>query len=91
MKIMGILLVFGMLFSYLPIFPMDYCEEQNHEGNMKLDCGYAFHCPFLSTISLSGSIILPYVGRAFLSLPLPMIDELAHTIFHPPENGLSKF
>jgi hypothetical protein len=88
MKIIGILLIIGILFSYVPVFPMDDCQEEDNGGNMKLGCGYAFHCPFLSNIGLSGSIVLPYVGRASLSLPLPVIDELAHPIFHPPKSGL---
>jgi len=77
----------GTLFSYVPVFPMGDCQEEVHEGSRKLECGYAFHCPFLSNTGLSGSIILPYVGQASLSLLLPVIDELARPIFHPPKGG----
>jgi hypothetical protein len=43
MKIIGILLIIGILFSYVPILPMDDSQESNHAGNMKLDCG--LHLP----------------------------------------------
>jgi len=88
MRTIGILLVIGILFSYVPVFPIGDCQEEEHEGGRKLDCGYPFHCPFLSDIGLSGSVVLPYIGRASLSLPLFVIDELVHPIFHPPKNGL---
>ncbi len=85
MKIVGIVIILGILFSYVPIFPMDDCQEEAPMGNMKLDCGYIFHCPFLSNIGLSKSMTLPLIGRAVLSSSLPVIDELTHPIFHPPE------
>jgi len=85
MKITGILLIIGILFSYAPVFSMDDCQEDAHMGNMKLGCGYIFHCPFLSNIGLPESIILPYFGRAVLRPPFLVIDDFAHPIFHPPE------
>lgn len=88
MKIIGILLIMGILFSYVPIFPKDNCQEANHARNMKLDCGSIFHCPFLSDIGLLESITLPLIGRAVLSSSLPVLEELTHPIFHPPKSGL---
>ncbi len=85
MKIIGILLIMGILFSYVPIFPMDNCEQKDHAGNMKSDCGSLFHCPFLSNLNLSKSFTLPYFGRIVLISSLPVIDELTHPIFHPPK------
>jgi hypothetical protein len=91
MKIVGILLIIGILFSYVPILPMDDCQESNHAGNMKLDCGYIFHCPFLSNIGLPESMTLPYFGRAVLNAPLLAIEELTHPIFHPPKKWIAHF
>ena len=91
MKIVGILLIIGILFSYVPILPMDDCQESNHAGNMKLDCGYIFHCPFLSNIGLPESMTLPYFGRAVLNAPLLVIEELTHPLFHPPKKWMVHF
>ncbi len=91
MKIIGILLIMGILFSYVPIFSTDDCQQEDHAGNMKLDCGYIFHCPFLSNTNLSESMTLPYFGQAVLISSLPVIDELTHPIFHPPEKWIAHF
>jgi hypothetical protein len=85
MKILRILVILGILFSYIPMFPMDDCQEENHAGNMNVGCGYSFHCPFLSNVSLSESITLPYLGQVLLISTLPAIDELPDPIFHPPK------
>ena len=89
MKVVGILLITGILFSYVPMFSMNDCQQEDHAGNMKLDCGYIFHCPFLSVANLSGSVPLPYFGRVVSISSFPVIEELAHPIFHPPEKRLS--
>jgi hypothetical protein len=91
MKIIGILLIIGILFSYVPILPIDNCPEGGHMGNMKLDCGYIFHCPFLSNVGLPESITLPYFGRAVLNSSLLVIDELTHPIFRPPKKWIAHF
>ena len=91
MKIIGILLIIGILFSYVPTFSTDDCQQEDHAGNMKLDCGYIFHCPFLSNMNLSESMTLPYFGRSVLTSSLPVIDELTHPIFHPPEKWIAHF
>ena len=88
MKIIGIFIIIAILFSYAPAIPMDKCSEGDHGGNTKLDCGYIFHCPFLSNINLSESITLPYFGRAVLISSFLVIEELTHPIFHPPEKWM---
>ena len=91
MKIIGVLLIIGILFSYIPIFPMDGCQQGDHAGNMKLDCGYIFHCPFLSNTNVSESISLPYLGRAVSISSSLVIEDLTHPIFHPPEKRIFRF
>jgi hypothetical protein len=85
MKIIGIVLIIGIVFSYVPILPMGGCQETNHAGNMKLDCGYIFHCPLLSSIGPHESMTLPYFGRAVFILPLPTVYEFTRPIYHPPK------
>jgi hypothetical protein len=85
MKIIGVLLTIGILFSYVPIFATDDCQQKDHAGNMKLDCGNIFHCPFLSNMNLSESMPLPYFGQTVLISSLLVIDELPDFIFHPPK------
>ena len=91
MKITGIFLVIGILFSYIPMFPMDDCQREDRSGNANLDCGYIFHCPFLSDISPSGSFTLPYFGQVVLISSLPVPDELTHSLFRPPEKRIPHF
>jgi hypothetical protein len=85
MKIIGCLLVIGILFSYVPVFSMDECPEGNHLGNMRMDCGVPFHCPMIVDIIISETSNLPLNGL-FISIRTYLyVDELAHPIFHPPE------
>ena len=88
MKIVGILLVIGILSSYIPMIPMDDCPAGGHMGNMKLDCGYIFHCPLISDGNLQEPLPLPLTGRLVLPPVLPKVDELTNLIFHPPENRI---
>ena len=85
MKIIGFLLIIEILFSYVPVFPMDECPEGKHMGNMKMDCGYNFHCPLISNIIMPEPLSLPLSGRVVLIPSLLKIDELASLIFRPPE------
>lgn len=86
MKAIGIVIILGILFSYLPAFPMDDCQETAHAGTMQLHCGYVFHCPFLSNPGFLGPVKLPYLGR-IESSSLPMrVDEFVMPVYHPPEN-----
>lgn len=88
MKIVGVLLIIGILFSYVPVIPMDDCPEGNHMGNMKMDCGNVFHCPLILNGSLQEPFPLPLSGWLILPPILPKVDELAHLIFHPPKNQI---
>jgi hypothetical protein len=85
MKIIGFLLIIGILFSYVPVFPMDECPEGKHMGNMKMDCGYNFHCPLIINIIMPEPSALPLSGRVVLTPSLLKVDELTSFIFRPPE------
>jgi hypothetical protein len=85
MRVIGTLLIIGILFSYIPVFPMDECPEGNHMGNMKTDCGYLFHCPMVVNIIISGAPGLPLNGRLGSTKPFQVVKELTQSIFHPPE------
>ena len=90
MKIIGFLLIIGILISYVPMIPMDECPEGNHMGNMKMDCGNNFHCPLIFNIIIQEPLPLPLSGRVVLTPPLLKIDELAYLIFRPPRHGFQK-
>jgi len=90
MKIVGVLLIIGILFSYVPVIPMDDCPEENHarNTNTKMDCGSIFHCPLILNGSLQEPFPLPLSGWLILPPILPKVDELTHLIFHPPKNQI---
>lgn len=67
---------------------MDECPEVNHMSNMKMDCGYNFHCPLIFNITMPEPLPLPLNGRVILARPLPKINELTYLIFRPPEQGI---
>jgi len=85
MRLVGIFLIIGILFSYVPVFPMDECPEGNHMGNMKMDCGSLFHCPMIVDLNISEISGLPLNGRLVSTKPLLVVKELAHPVYHPPE------
>ena len=85
MRIVGIFLVIGILFSYIPVFPMDECLVGDHMGNMKMDCGYLFHCPMIVDLNISEPSGLPLNGRLVLTKPLLGVKESVHSVYHPPE------
>jgi len=85
MKIIGCLLVIGILLSYAPVFHMDECPEGDHSGNMKMDCGVPFHCPMIVDIVVSEISSLPFNGLLIPTRMLPLSDGLVNSIFHPPE------
>jgi hypothetical protein len=89
MRVIGSLLIIGILLSYVPIFPMDECPDGNHMGNvMKMDCGSIFHCPLISAVTVSDPFPLPLSGRVF-STPLSFkVDGLPRLIYHPPKHSL---
>jgi len=84
-KVVGVLLVIGIVFSYIPMISTDSCSGGNHMGK-KLECGYLFHCPLILDGSLQEPLPLPLSGRLVLPPVLPKIDELTNLIFHPPKN-----
>jgi hypothetical protein len=96
MKLIGILLIIGILFSYVPVMPMDDCPEGDHHtgdhqtgarrtGNMTMNCGNCFHCPILSNMSTPDPMPLPLSGRLVVLPFLLKIDEVPFLIFHPPK------
>jgi len=85
MKIIGCLLVVGMLLSYAPVFHMDECPEGNHFGNMKMDCGGPFHCPMVVGIVVSEISNLPLNGLLVPTRMPRLKDGSVSPIFHPPE------
>ena len=89
MKIIGCLLVIGILCSYVPVFSMDQCPEENHMGNVKMDCGYSFHCPMIVNKNILGTYSLPLNGRLVPAKPLLVVEELIRAIFHPPKDLIS--
>ncbi len=94
LKWIRILLIIVILFSYLPVMPIQACVEGDHEGNHKengkLDCGYIFHCPFVSNIRFSEPLIVLNMER-LLSLPTTMVfDDFRFPIFHPPEGKVKE-
>jgi len=85
--IIGWLLVIGILFSYVPVFPMDECPEGNHTGSMKMDCGSLFHCPMIVDRIFSESSALPLRG-CLVPIKLSLVvDEFPDPIFHPPKHN----
>jgi hypothetical protein len=85
MRIIGCLLVIGILFSYVPVFSMDGCPEGSHMGIMKMDCGSSFHCPMIVDKIVSETSSLPLNGCLVPTKLLLAVDEVAYLIFHPPK------
>ncbi len=89
--IIGWLLVIGILFSYVPVFPMNECPEGNHMGSTKMDCGSLFHCPMIVDKIFSESSALPLRG-CLVPIKLSLaIDEFPDPIFHPPKHFVLSF
>jgi hypothetical protein len=85
-RITGFFLVIGILFSYVPVFPMNQCPEGKHMGSMKMDCGSLFHCPMIVDKIFSESSALPLRG-CLVPIKLSLaVDEFPEPIFHPPEH-----
>jgi hypothetical protein len=91
MKIIGCLLVIGILLSYAPVFHMDQCPEENHLGDMKMDCGVPFHCPMIVDVVVSEISSLPFNGLLIPTKMLLLSDGLVNPIFHPPEYSSPNF
>src|SRR3989304_9075815 len=91
MKIIGCLLVIGILLSYAPVFPMDECPEGDRSGNAKTDCGVPFHCPMIMDIVVCEISSLPLNGLLIPTRMLPLMDGLVSPIFPPPEYSSRNF
>jgi hypothetical protein len=63
----------------------DECSVADHMGNMKMDCGYLFHCPMIVDLNISEASGLPLNGRLVSAKPLLVVKELVHSVYHPPE------
>jgi hypothetical protein len=92
MKIIAILLIVGILFSYVSMLPVDTrshnCSEKVRTDGMKLNGGFSYHCPLCPLIvnaTISEPVPLPLVGRLFSITSLPTVDGLTRLIFRPPE------
>ena len=88
-NLIGFVVIVTILFSYVPVFSMDQCPEGNHMGNVKIDCGYSFHCPMIVNKNFFGTYSLPLNSRLVLTKSLLVVDELIRVIFHPPKNLVS--
>ena len=87
-------MIIVILFSYLPVLPVQHCAEGNDEGDRdedgKLDCGYIFHCPFVSNIRFSEPMIILNMER-LLSIPTTRVfDDFRFPVFHPPEGKVKE-
>ncbi len=102
MKLIGIFLIIGIVFSYVPVIPMENCPEGNHHtgnhnagdhhtGNTTMNCGYSFHCPILFNINMLDPMPLPLTGRLILLPPSLKVDEVPYLIFHPPKAPVANF
>ncbi len=87
-SVIGFLVLITILFSYMPAFSfsIDGCPEGNHTGNVKMDCGYSFHCPMVINKDILGANSLPLSGRLVSGKPLLVVEELVRMIFHPPKD-----
>jgi hypothetical protein len=85
LKMVRILIVLAILFSYIPISRMHSCPDEGHMNNMKMNCGYIFHCPFISNIDFSELTTIPNIGRLVLITSLPFFEDLEYPVFRPPE------
>ena len=83
MRIIGCLLVIGILFSYVPVFSMDGCPEGNHMGDMKVDCGYILPLSNDFDVIVPETLVYP-VMAVWSCHTILEVDEVPHLIFHPP-------
>jgi len=84
MKIIGWLLVIGILLSYAPCFTwMDALRKITRE--YEDGCGVPFHCPMIVDIVVSEISRLPFNGLLIAPRILLPSDGLLNPVFHPPE------
>lgn len=85
MRIVGILIIIAILFSYIPAISMDGCPEEDHSGKKGMDCGYAFHCPVIYDTAMPQLSVLSINSWLRWMPTAGKIEELPRLIFHPPE------
>jgi hypothetical protein len=85
LKLVGIFIAIAILFSYAPVIPKHDCQEGDHMGNKKMDCGYSFHCPITVNMSPLKNLNLPFKGRLVSTPSLMRLEEFPYFIFHPPK------
>jgi hypothetical protein len=64
-------------------------DGKSHTGNMKMDCGSIFHCPFIFNANISAAFHLPLIGKLILIAFLPFSDGSPSPVYHPPKNIVS--
>ena len=97
-KWIRILIVIGILFSYVPVMPVEYfpegSHEKNHEGNDhkgshkeegKLNCRYIFHCAFTLNLSFSEPLVILHMEKLVSISPSITFGDFRFAIFRPPE------
>lgn len=90
MRIISGLIIFGILLSYVPVVAMEECPEMDHSGEINLDCGSPFHCPFIFNHGIPEKFVLPLQGRMVLANHLSDLKVIPRPIFHPPETQEGK-
>ncbi len=91
MRIIGCLLVIGILLSYAPVFHTDDCPEGDHSGHMKMNCGIPFHCPMTVDVLVSEISCLPLSGLLIPAMTQLSKDGLVVAIFRPPKYSSPNF
>ncbi len=90
LRIIGVFLIIAILFSYFPMLGMGSCSEEDHGGDMRMNCGYTFHCPVIHHSALPQLSTLSFYGWLRWTGNIGKFEELPKSIFHPPK-GYSKY
>src|SRR4030042_4206969 len=85
LKVVRIFIASVILFSYLPVIPVDDCPAQDHMDDVRMNCGYIFHCPFISSIGPLESVTILNIGWLVSIAPSLLIEDIEYPVFHPPE------
>jgi hypothetical protein len=99
-----VLIMIGILFSYLPVMPVEHCPEGSHEGNHHeanhqeespkeqgmLHCGQIFHCPFTFNLSFSEPLVILNTEKLESILSSITFGDFRFPIFHPPEGKVKE-
>ncbi len=90
LRVIGILIIIAIVFTYLPAFSMNECSGEDPSTDKRQECGYTFHCPVLDHQATTQLSILSIHGWLRLVTDLLKVEELPERIFHPPK-PLSSF